>query len=82
MERGTLGDLPKLPAPSQERPVDAAPVHDEPGAPSCSSVTCAVAGNEQLGIGLERDVVDRREATHGDSLAESSKVESSSPSGG
>ena len=69
VQRHAVGHLLQLAAPPEERPVDAAPVDDEPVSALVLERAVGLARDEQLRIGLERDVVDLRQAADRHPLA-------------
>ena len=74
VERRALAHALRAAASPQERPVDAAAVDDEPARARALERAMAGAGDEELGIRLEGDVVDVGQPTDGDAVPESSSL--------
>jgi hypothetical protein len=68
-ERRALDHPPKRARPPDEGPVDAAAVDDEPARSLPLEGAVARAGDQELRVGLEGDVVGLGEAADGDALA-------------
>jgi len=69
VQRCAFGQLIELAVTAEERPVDATSVDHEPMDALVLERAVRLTGDEQLRIGLERDVVQLRQSTHADAIA-------------